>query len=167
MEMSLEGDSRDLTAITISPDGSRIAAASLNGTVYLWDATTRQLVSPPIDSPIGGFKSLNFSSDSTRLILACIDGGTCLWNSTDGKPIRTSLSSDSFLSGNKNVMSFNMKDGWRSGEFEDCLLRWLPSDDPNSGVWAYVDGKVIGGLGSGSVTIIDLNDIVPNRSVSV
>jgi WD40 repeat protein len=167
MEMSLEGDSRDLTAISISPDGSRIAAASLNGTVYLWDATAHQLVSPPIDSSIGGFKSLNFSSDSTRLILACIDGGTSLWNSTDGKLIRTSLSSDSFLSGNKNVMSFNMKDGWRSGEFEDCLLRWLPSDDPNSGVWAYVDGKIIGGLGSGSVTIIDLNDIVPNRSVSV
>jgi WD40 repeat protein len=164
MEVSLEGDAKDLISTTISPDGSRIAAASLNGTIYLWDATTRQLASPPIDSLIGGFKSLNFSSDSTQLILACIDGGTCLWNSTDGKPIRASPSSDSFLSGNKEVMSFNMKDGWRSGEFEDSLLRWLPSDDPNSGVWAYVDRKVIGGLGSGSVTIIDLNDIVPNRS---
>jgi hypothetical protein len=64
-------------------------------------------------------------------------------------------------------MSFNIKDGWRSGEFEDSLLRWLPSDDPNSGMWVYVDGKVIGGLGSGSVTIIDLDDIVPNQSVSV
>ncbi|KIM76096.1 hypothetical protein PILCRDRAFT_13006 [Piloderma croceum F 1598] len=167
MEMSLEGDSRDIAAISISRDGSRIAAASLNGTIYLWDATTRRLVSPPIDSPIGGFKSLKFSSDNTRLILACIDGGTCLWNSTDGKPIRTALSSDSFLSENKKVMSFNMKDGWRSGEFEDSLLRWLPSDDSNSGVWAYVDGKVIGGLGDGSVTIIDLDDIKPNQSVSV
>jgi WD40 repeat protein len=151
----------------MSPDGSRIVAASLNGTVYLWDATTRRLASPPIDSPIGGFKSLNFSSDNTRLILASIDGGTCLWNSTGGKPIHTSLSSDPFLSGNKNVMSFNMKDGWRSGEFEDFLMRWLPSDDPNSGGWAYVDGKVIGGLGGGSVTIIDLDDIVPNQGVSV
>jgi WD40 repeat protein len=167
MEMSLEGDAKDLISTTISPDGSRIAAASLNGTVYLWDATTHRLMSPPIDSPIGGFKSLNFSSDSTQLILACIDGGMCLWNATDGKPIRASLSSDSFLSGNKKVMSFNMKDGWRSGEYEDSLLRWLPSDDPNSGGWAYVDGKVIGGLGSGSVTIIDLDDIAPNQSVSV
>ena len=167
MEMSLEGDNKDLISTTISPDGSRIAAASLNGTVYLWDATTCRLVSPPIDSPIGGFKSLNFSSDNTQLILACIDGGTCLWNAADGKPIHTSQSSDSFLSGNKQVMSFDMKDGWRSGEFEDSLLRLLPSDDLHSGVWAYVDGKVIGGLGSGSVTIIDLDDIVPNRSVSV
>jgi WD40 repeat protein len=167
MEMSLEGDSIALTAISIFPDGSRIAASSLNGTVYLWDATTRRLVSPPIDSHIGGFKSLNFSSDSTQLILASINGGMCLWNATDGKPIRASLSSNSFLSRNKNVMSFNMKDGWCSGEYEDSLLRWLPSDDPNSGGWAYVDGKVIGGLGGGSVTIIDLNDIVPNQSVSV
>ena len=167
MEMSLEGDAKDLISTTISPDGSRIAAASLNGTVYLWDATTLRLVSPPINSPINGFKSLNFSLDGTQLILACIDTGMSLWNSTDGKLIRTLLSSDSFLSGNKEVMSFNIKDGWRFGEFEDSLLRWLPSDDSNSGVWAYIDGKVIGGLGGGSVTIIDLENIVSNQSVSI
>jgi WD40 repeat protein len=165
--MSLEGDAKDLISTTISPDGRRIAAASLNGTIYLWDTTTLRLVSPLINSPISGFKSLNFSVDGTRLILACIDTGTSLLNSTDGKLIHTSLSSESFLSGNKKVMSFNIKDGWCSGEFEGSLLRWLPSDDPNSGVWAYVDGKVIGGLGGGSVTIIDLDNIVSNQSVSI
>jgi WD40 repeat protein len=142
MEMSLEGDNKDLISTTISPDGSRIAAASLNGTVYLWDATTRRLVLPPINSPIGGFESLKFSSDNTQLILACIDGGTCLWNAADGKPIRTSQSSDSFLSGNKKVMSFDMKDGWRSGEFEDQMTSILACGRTSTGkllvVWEAV-----------------------------
>jgi WD40 repeat protein len=157
MELGLEGNTKELLSITISPNGSRIAAVSLSGIVYLWDVVNCRLVSPPIESLVDGFKSLTFTPDGTQLILACIDGSTFLWNAVDGKPILTSSSSDFFLSAKLGVGSFDVKQGWRLGEFNDSLLRWLPSNDPNYGVWAYIGGKVIRINGGDSVTIIDVN----------
>jgi WD40 repeat protein len=163
IESSLEGHTKDLISTTISSDGRRIAAVSLNGTVYLWDATTHQFASPPIESSIDGFKSLTFSSGGARLILSGVDGSSRVWNAANGKPLDICPPSEPFLCGNNEVMSFDMKEGRRSGSFENALLQWFPSHNPNAGLWVYIDGKVISNRGGDSVTIIDMNDIVSER----
>ena len=163
MGLSLQGETKELISIAMSPEGSRIAAASSNGIIYLWDAATHQFVSPPAESSIDGFKSLTFSTDGSRLILAGIDGSNRVWNAKNGEPMDASQSSESFLIGNNEVMSFDMKQGWSSGRFFNAPLLWFPSNNPNAGVWAYIDGKVISNNGRGSATIIDVNDVVPER----
>lgn len=52
MDLSLIGDTTGIVAMSMSPDGSRIAAASMSDTISLWNSATRQLVSPPMRSPI-------------------------------------------------------------------------------------------------------------------
>jgi hypothetical protein len=136
-----------------------------------------------------------------------MDGSTSVWNASNGKPMDTCPPSKPFFSGNNKVISFDMKDRWHSGNFEDALLwnsgmkpeskarcgddvsttgrrdhlsgkqakqhqitstaselseplpQWFPSDNPNTSIWVYIDGKNIHS-GGDSVTITDVNGII-------
>jgi WD40 repeat protein len=154
-----EGHVTDVVSVAFSPDGSRVAASSSHGIIYLWDAVTHYLVVPPIKDTTNGFTSLAFSADSTQLILACIDGTTHIWNAVDGKLIDSpQCSKAAFPLETGDAVLFNMKEGWKCKEESEALLQWLPSNNPNIGLWAYVDGKVVRSNGGGSLTIIDVND---------
>jgi WD40 repeat protein len=71
---------------SVSPDGTRVATASGEGSAQLWDAATRAAVGAPLGHR-GPVTHLAFSPDSTRLITLSADRTARLWNAADGKPV--------------------------------------------------------------------------------
>jgi WD40 repeat protein len=151
----LVSNAEGLISVTVSPDGIRIAAATASGSIYLWDAKSRKLISRA-ESSMDGITSLKFSSISSELIVARIDGSVSRWNAKDGNLIEAPVSRGNLTSGHDKVVSFDMQRGWQSGESATGVLHWSPSDDPDVGLWAYVDGMLIRSDRSDSVTIFNI-----------
>jgi WD40 repeat protein len=60
----------DATAITVSPDGSTLAAASSDGAIQLWDVASHQLLGSALPTPGDPLLSLGFSPDGGTLYAA-------------------------------------------------------------------------------------------------
>ena len=76
----------DLRVARLSPDGQRIATASLDGTARIWDAPTFQQTSFELKHQASVYW-LEFSPDS-RLLATCSEDQTaCLWDVKTGKRI--------------------------------------------------------------------------------
>ena len=73
------GHSGSVTDAAFSPDGSRLATASRDGTVQIWDPyadAPEQLV---LQRHLGSVDSVSFSPDGTRLATVSVDGTVCVW----------------------------------------------------------------------------------------
>jgi DNA-binding beta-propeller fold protein YncE len=163
-----DGNMAGIQSITVSPDGGFIAAADSNGRVCIWDAETYQHVSHG-ETSVEGLGSLSFSSNGTALTMSRIDGSVSRWKFGHGKLSAASTTSDVILPQNQDIMSLDRKNGWKRGiddSQDDVLLRWLSSNDPDVGVWAFVNGKVIRSTGVDSVTISDVSGDPGEESVS-
>ncbi|KZP31458.1 hypothetical protein FIBSPDRAFT_1037451 [Athelia psychrophila] len=164
-------DVEGFSFIAISLDEKRVAAVCTNGAVCLWDFQTRQLVCPTMESGIPGFNtslSLSFSSDSQCLTLACIEGPTSVWDAFDGSPVGSNLGLheqlDLLIA---HSPLFDLENGWstpvatlQSSQFGTPgqhyeQMQWIPSNNPDGGLWAYMDNRLICGSGTGFVTIIE------------
>ena len=77
---SLQGHTLDVTAVVFSPDGQRLATASADGAIRVWDLTTGQEILKL--SVLSFAKSLGFNSDGRRLISASEDGTVRIWDAT-------------------------------------------------------------------------------------
>jgi WD40 repeat protein len=85
----LRGHSRAVSNIALSPGrrGQRIATASWDGTVKIWDAETG-LELLTLRGHTNGVNCLAFSPDGDRLISGGIDATAILW---DARPLRDAV----------------------------------------------------------------------------
>lgn len=79
----LRGHAGEITDLAITPDGNRLASASLDGTVRIWDLKTGLEVLT-LDEHAGGVEGLAFSPDGRRLASANHDGTIRIW---DARPV--------------------------------------------------------------------------------
>ncbi|MEH2014569.1 WD40 repeat domain-containing protein, partial [Nostoc sp.] len=85
---TLEGHSSAVSSVVFSPDGQRLASASGDNTIKLWDAATGK----PLQTLSGHSSWVNsvvFSPDGQRLASASDDKTIKLWDAATGKPLQT------------------------------------------------------------------------------
>ncbi|QDV69428.1 Serine/threonine-protein kinase PknB [Rosistilla carotiformis] len=83
---ALSGHNNRITGVAYSPDGTRIATASTDWSVRVWDATTGiQLLQ--FTAHKGGSNRVSFSPDGTRLASCGGDQTVKIWNVETGKQI--------------------------------------------------------------------------------
>jgi WD40 repeat protein len=71
---SLRGHTQFYSDVALSPDATRAATCSWDGTVILWDAVTGQSLLPPLRVAADRVNSLCFSPDGKRLVSGASDG---------------------------------------------------------------------------------------------
>jgi WD40 repeat protein len=77
-------------AAAVSPAGDRFATGGGNGTVYVWDVSKGDPVTPALVHP-GAVTSVAFAPDGKSVATGCADGGVRLWHTASGKLIRGPL----------------------------------------------------------------------------
>jgi WD40 repeat protein len=76
---TLRGHTSNITSVTFSPDGRRIASGSYDGTVKLWETETGKEVFT-LRGHTGGVLCVAFSSDGRRLAAGSIDHTVKIWD---------------------------------------------------------------------------------------
>ncbi len=77
----MKGHTDSVTSVAFSPEGKRLALASFDGTVKMWDATSGQEMLT-LKGHTSVVRSVAFSADGKRLASASEDGTVKVWDAT-------------------------------------------------------------------------------------
>ena len=86
--LTIEAHSGTVEGVAYSPDGTRLASASSDGTVRVWDAITGQEALPPLRGHTGVVHAVVYSPDGKKLASAGHDQTVRVWDATTGQFIR-------------------------------------------------------------------------------
>ena len=93
-----------ISCISISPDGSRVASASLDQTTRLWDLTSGiELVN--FGGDVGPVQSVTFSPDGRRLATGAADGRVRLYDTESRELVAEQQAGDALKSGPLGTLS--------------------------------------------------------------
>jgi WD40 repeat protein/transcriptional regulator with XRE-family HTH domain len=89
--LSLRGHDSGVNDVAFSPDGRRVATASLDGKAKVWDVVTGQelFTLDPGEAGRGELYSIAFSPDGKQLATAGEAGLVTLWDAITGEALRT------------------------------------------------------------------------------
>ncbi|MCB8777869.1 hypothetical protein LJE17_10105 [Planktothrix agardhii 1031] len=85
---TLRGHTDWVWDVSFSPDSKRLASASGDKTVKLWDVSAGKEIQT-LTGHTDGLRGVSFSPDGKRLATASSDKTVKLWDSTTGKEIQT------------------------------------------------------------------------------
>jgi WD40 repeat protein len=85
---TLEGHSSSVTSVAFSPDSKRLASASRDRTVKIWDASSGACLQT-LEGHSGLVDSVAFSHDSKRLASASRDRTVKIWDASSGACLQT------------------------------------------------------------------------------
>jgi WD40 repeat protein len=85
---TLEGHSEKVTSVVFSHDSARLASASGDGTVKIWDASSGACLHT-LKGHSDWVRSVVFSHDSARLVSASDDRTIKIWDASSGECLQT------------------------------------------------------------------------------
>jgi WD40 repeat protein len=88
MELTLRGHTADVSSVVFSPDGSRLASASSDTTVKIWDTATGEELQT-LEGHTFAVYSVAFSPDGRRLASCSPDKTVKVWDTTSGQETLT------------------------------------------------------------------------------
>ncbi|KAG6859425.1 hypothetical protein C0995_008662 [Termitomyces sp. Mi166 len=168
----LKGVTTSIITIAFSTDETRIAGAAEDGTVYLWDSTTCDLLSSLHLNCVCGVSSLSFSPDGTHIVVKLADDQLApvlsvgrddilaISGEDESRDVRQKVEAapkSTFLDlEKKSPVIFGTDAASPNRLLKD--VRWYPSQS-DSVVWAYVNNHIIRAGKDGRFVVLPVGNL--------